>query len=76
MQDHAAYWTALAAKGTVIVFGPVADPRGVWGVAVLAAEDEAQVESLTASDPVIKSGLGATYEVLPMLSAVIGKKRE
>ena len=29
MRAHVAYWTALAKKGTAIIFGPVADPDGV-----------------------------------------------
>jgi uncharacterized protein YciI len=74
MRDHVAYWTELAERGTAIVFGPVADPKGVWGVAILEVEDEAEVQSLTSNDPVMKAALGATYEILPMLRAIIGKK--
>ena len=75
MGDHAAYWTALAEKGTAIVFGRVADPDGVWGLGVLAVEDEKDVQ-LTANDPVIRSAIGATYTILPMPKVVIGSKPE
>lgn len=76
MSDHAAYWTGLAERGKVIVFGPVADPKGVWGVGILEVEDETEAQTLTANDPVMKSAIGATYEILPMPSAVIGRKRK
>jgi uncharacterized protein YndB with AHSA1/START domain/uncharacterized protein YciI len=70
MQQHALYWRALLAQGTAIVFGPVADPKGGWGLGVVRAADEAAVRVLESNDPAIKSGRGFSYEVLPMLSAV------
>ena len=76
MGDHAAYWTALAERGTAILFGPVGDPNGVWGLGVLAVEDEKEVQFITSHDPVMRSGIGAIYEILPMLKVVIGSKPE
>ncbi len=76
MQEHAAYWTALAEQGRAVVFGPVADPEGVWGLVVVAAEDEAEVQAITANDPVRRAGIGAAYRILPMLRAVIGARAE
>ncbi len=73
MQEHSAYWTALAEKRTAIVFGPVADPQGVWGVAVVEAEDEAKVRVLAENDPVMKAGDGFRHEIYPMLAAVVRK---
>ncbi len=75
MSEHVAYWTELADKGTAVVFGPVADPQGVWGLGILEVEDEATVQSLTSNDPVMRSAIGASYEILPMPRAVVGKKR-
>ena len=75
MAEHVAYWTELADRGIAIVFGPVADPQGVWGLGILEVEDEAIVQSLTSNDPVVMSGIGAKYEILPMPRAVIGRKR-
>lgn len=76
MAEHVAYWTAHAESGTAVVFGPVADPKGIWGVVILETEDEAQVRTLTAGDPVMRAAIGASYEILPMPRAVIGKKRQ
>jgi uncharacterized protein YciI len=75
MRDHVAYWTALAERGTALAFGPVADPAGTWGMGLLEAEDEAEVRSLTAGDPVMTAALGTRYEILPMPRLVIGKQR-
>ena len=33
------------AAGKVIVFGPVADPKGPWGLGVLRVRDEAEIAS-------------------------------
>src|SRR3974377_156015 len=76
MEDHVAYWKALAEKGTAIVFGPVADPDGVWGLGVLAVEDEKEVQFLTSNDPVRRAAMGGTYKTLPMPRVVIGHKPE
>lgn len=70
MIEHGGYWRELLAKGTAIVFGPVADPRGAWGLGVVRAASEAEVRVLEKNDPVILSGRGFSYEVMPMLAAV------
>ena len=46
MGQHVAYWSVLATNGTAIVFGPVADPQGGYGVAVIQASDEAAMREL------------------------------
>ncbi len=35
MQKHVAYWAPYVNDGTVIVLGPVMDPKGIYGIAVL-----------------------------------------
>ncbi len=75
MAEHVGFWTELADRGTAVVFGPVADPQGVWGLVVLEVEDEATAQSLTSNDPFMRSAIGARYEILPMPRAVVGKKR-
>ena len=71
MGAHAQYWMRHMAEGRVVVFGPVADPKGVWGLGVVRARDEAEVEAMLAGDPVIVAQRGFSYESLPMLSAVL-----
>jgi uncharacterized protein YciI len=70
MGHHADYWQELLTAGRVIVFGPVSDPSGSWGLAVVEAETEDEVRALGADDPAVKSGM-ATFDVLPMPVAVV-----
>jgi uncharacterized protein len=70
MQRHVAYWTDKMEKGLVLVFGPVLDPKGTYGVGVVAVESETQRDELVANDPA--NGLNR-YEFYPMM-AVVPKK--
>lgn len=73
MAAHGEYWRGLMAKGSVVVFGPVLDPKGVWGLGVVRARDEAEVSSMNAGDPVIAAERGFRYETLPMMTAVVAQ---
>ncbi|HYZ48754.1 MAG TPA: YciI family protein [Sphingomonas sp.] len=69
MQAHVAYCRELLRAGKALVFGPVADPAGVWGLGVLRLADDADPQDIIANDPVTKADAGFTYHVMPMLSA-------
>jgi uncharacterized protein YciI len=69
MEKHVAYWSRQAELGVAIVFGPVMDPAGAYGIGVYQIEDEAQMRRLIEDDPA--NGL-LKYEVLPMPRAVVG----
>lgn len=71
MHKHVAYWMDLAARGTAVVFGPVADPKGVWGLCVIAVEDGSKVSDILDRDPAIVARIGLRYETLSMLKAVV-----
>jgi hypothetical protein len=71
MQEHAGYWTRLIERGAAIAFGPVFDPAGVWGLALVDVADEAAAATLTNDDPVIRSGNGFRYKIFPMPQAVV-----
>ena len=73
MQQHFAYWSRLADQGTAVVYGPVDDPKGAWGLAVVRVADEDESRTLQANDPAIQSGLGFRYDVSPMTHALSGK---
>jgi uncharacterized protein YndB with AHSA1/START domain len=70
MMQHVAYCKEQLAVGNAIVFGPVDDPKGTWGLGVVRAADDTAIAAFTAADPVVKSGLGFRYEVFPMLSVM------
>jgi len=72
MHRHAVYWRGLAARGTAIAFGPVADPKGAWGVGIVAVLDDGEVRDLQARDPAIEAGIGMKYETHPMPTVVVG----
>jgi uncharacterized protein YciI len=65
MQEHVAYWTDQRDKGVALIFGPVHDPKGVFGVGIIEIEDEAAAQQLSVDDPAVKSGLQRT-EIYPM----------
>ena len=69
MERHVAYWSEHATRGIALVFGPVIDPKGVYGIGVYQVQDEAEMRSLLEHDPAF--GL-LQYEVLPMARAVVG----
>jgi uncharacterized protein YciI len=66
MGEHAAYWQAEADRGTAIVFGPVMDPAGAWGLCILETDDASEPARLTEADPVIRAAAGFAYEIFPM----------
>jgi uncharacterized protein YndB with AHSA1/START domain len=70
MQEHAAYWRDMLDRGVAIVFGPVLDAKAPYGLGVVRVSSEAELESITAADPAIKSGRGLKYEVTPMMRAI------
>lgn len=70
MMQHGAYWREHMGRGSVVVFGPVGDPRGPWGLGVIRVADEATAQAFAANDPAVLSALGLRYEILPMIQAV------
>jgi uncharacterized protein YciI len=66
MRAHREYWTPSVETGVVVAMGPVADPAGAYGVAIVEAASQKALEAMQASDPVIIAGRGFTYENSPM----------
>ena len=66
MAEHLSYWEQLLADGKVLVYGPVADPEGVWGMGVLRVADRAEVLEIGERDPSVASGLN-TFEVFEIM---------
>jgi uncharacterized protein YciI len=70
MMQHVAYWRDLMDRGFVIAYGPVMDPKGVYGVGIVEVDTEGQVDSFIANDPAVQIN---RYEAYPMM-AVVPKK--
>lgn len=70
MEAHFAYWREHLTARTALIFSPVADPQGVWGMCVVHVPERAAVTALERSDPAVLAGVGR-YEVLELLDAVV-----
>ena len=66
MQEHFGYWKARQDRGEVLVFGPVMDPKGPFGMGVVEAPDEAGARAFAANDPAMKANVGFACEINPM----------
>ena len=71
MSQHVAYWTDKMNQGKVIAFGPVLDPKAVYGLGIVAVDNEDEVASFIENDP---AGKINKYEYFPMLAVVAGAK--
>ena len=63
MKEHIVYWKELMNQGSVIAFGPVMDPREIYGLGIILANDEQEVAEIIANDP---AGRINNYEYFPM----------
>jgi uncharacterized protein YciI len=71
MGAHRVYWTPRVETGVVVAMGPVADPDGGYGVAIIEAPSEAVLEAMQNADPVIAAGRGFAYENRLMLGIAV-----
>ena len=67
MMQHVGYWTELLNQGKVIAFGPVMDPKEVYGLGIIAADSEDEVKEFIAQDPASQIN---RYEYFPMRAIV------
>jgi len=70
MSRHAAYWQPFIDSGRMVVFGPVLDDSGSWGLGVIEAEDEEELRAFAAGDPVVTTGTG-NIEIGEMLAGYV-----
>lgn len=71
MQQHVTYWKEYLDKGVMLIQGPVLDPKGAYGLGIVAVDSEEDVSRLIAHDPATKIN---TYEYYPMLAVVAPTK--
>ncbi len=72
MLQHAAYWKDYLDRGMVVVYGPVIDPKGVYGIGIVGVDNEKQLYSLMENDP---AGKINNYEYHPMKAVVRAVKQ-
>src|SRR5690242_21095674 len=66
MQAHVGYWSGKVATGHALAFGPVADPKGGYGIGIIKVSSLAEMEALRQADPAMQAHVGFSYDVLPM----------
>ena len=56
MGRHAAHWQPFIDAGRMVIFGPVLDSTGSWGLGVVEADDEDELRAFAADDPAVTTG--------------------
>jgi uncharacterized protein YciI len=70
MARHAAHWQPYIDAGQMVVFGPVLDATGSWGLGVIEADHEQELRSFADKDPVVTTGTGK-IELGRMLRGIV-----
>ncbi|HZH24195.1 MAG TPA: YciI family protein [Solirubrobacteraceae bacterium] len=70
MGRHAAYWQPYLDSGQMVIFGPVLDATGSWGLGVVEADDEEALRAFAAGDPAVNAGV-AQIELGEMLAGFV-----
>jgi uncharacterized protein len=70
MKQHIGYWTDLMNKGKILAFGPVFDPKEVYGLGIVSVDSEQEVQDFIANDP---AGKINRYEYFTMKAIVPAK---
>jgi len=65
MKQHVQYVGRAFDAGMVLAYGPVLDPAGAFGIAVLEMNDLAEAEEFGRRDPSVVGGMN-TFTLTPM----------
>jgi uncharacterized protein len=71
MQEHINYWKNLVDRRIAVIFGPVSDPKGVYGLAIIETEDETTAQEIKVNDPANKRGVGFRSEIHLMPEVIL-----
>src|SRR6266566_6187335 len=70
MSRHAAHWQPYIDSGRMVIFGPVLDETGSWGLGIIEAEEKNELLAFAARDPAITSGT-ADMEIGKLLAGFV-----
>jgi uncharacterized protein len=56
MGRHAAYWQPFTDSGHMVIFGPVLDASGSWGLGVVEADHEDELRAFAEVDTAVTAG--------------------
>src|ERR1700679_1275282 len=65
MKQHVQHVGQAFDAGMVVAYGPVLDPAGAFGIALLEVNEAAEAEEFARKDPSIVAGMN-TYTLTPM----------
>ena len=75
MRQHASYVQECFNEGFVLAYGPVHEPDGSFGLALLEVNDHAEAVRFGDNDPTVLAGLNR-YTIAPMHIAAAQAPRE
>ena len=58
MMAHVEYWRGPLSEGRALIYSPVADPQHSWGMAIVQADSEEELEELRSQDPAVLADVG------------------
>lgn len=70
MIQHINFWKPFLDDGSMLIMGPVMDPEGMYGLGIVAVDNEEQVKEFIRNDPA--SAIN-TYEYYP-IKAMVSEK--
>ena len=70
MERHAGHWQPYIESGQMVIFGPVLDATGSWGLGVVEADDEDELRAYAARDPAVTTGT-AKVEIGRLLTGFV-----
>jgi uncharacterized protein YciI len=74
MERHSAHWQPFIDSGAMVIFGPILDATGSWGLGVVESDDEDELRAFAARDPVVTTGT-AHIEIGTMLAGYVRPAR-
>jgi uncharacterized protein YciI len=74
MRAHVGYWSGKVATGNALLFGPVSDPAGGYGVGIMQADSLDAMNALRDADPAMQANVGFRYEIFPMPRLVMARR--
>jgi uncharacterized protein YciI len=70
MGTHVQWARGFVEQGVILVLGPVLDPAGPFGVAIVKGDSIEAVKATFDNDPVIVAKRGFRYDIFPMNAVV------
>lgn len=71
MRRHVEYWRGIMRRGWVVLFGPVIDPAGPYGLGVVRLPDGGDPVAIVSEDPCMRANCGFRSHLAPMAQAEV-----